>query len=61
MSTKLSFNDKLYRWLQEEFYYSNHSKYRHLFKEWIKNITQSQIDGFRKQMFNKENNILCLI
>lgn len=22
-----------------------------------RNITQSQIDGFRRQMFNKENNI----
>lgn len=26
--------------------------------EWVRNITQSQIDGFRRQMFNKENNIL---
>lgn len=51
-------NNKLYEWLHKEFYYSNHPKYRHLFEEWVRNITQSQIDGFRRQMFNKENNIL---
>ena len=50
-------NDKLYEWLRKEFYYSNHPKYRHLFEEWVRNITQSQIDGFRRQMINKENNI----
>lgn len=51
-------NNELYEWLRKEFYYSNHAKYRHLFEEWVRNITQSQIDGFRRQMFNKENNIL---
>lgn len=50
--------DKLYEWLRREFYSSNHSKYRHLFEEWVKNVTQSQIDGFEKQMFNKENHVL---
>lgn len=50
--------DKLYEWLRKEFYKSNHPKYRHLFKEWIDNITQSQIDGFNKQMYNQENNVL---
>ena len=49
---------KLYEQLRKEFYYSNHAKYRHLFEEWVKNITSSQIDGFSKQMYNKENNIL---
>ena len=51
-------NDKLYEWLRREFYHSNHAKYRHLFEEWVKNITQSQTDGFEKQMFNKENHVL---
>lgn len=51
-------NDKLYEWLRKEFYKSNHPKYRYLFEEWIKNITQSQIDGFSKQMYNQDNNIL---
>lgn len=51
--------DKLYEWLRREFYSSNYNKYRHLFEEWVKkNITQSQIDGFEKQMFNKENHVL---
>lgn len=50
--------DKLYEWLRREFYQSNHSKYRHLFEEWVKNITDSQIQGFLKQMHNKENNVL---
>lgn len=48
---------KLYEWLRSEFHKSNHSKYKHLFHIWVNNITQSQIDGFSKQMYNKENNI----
>lgn len=49
---------KLYEWLRSEFYKSNHAKYRHLFEIWVSNITQAQIDGFSKQMDNKENKIL---
>lgn len=49
---------ELYNWLQREFYFCNHSKYRHLFETWVSNITQAQIDGFSKQMYNKENHIL---
>lgn len=48
----------LYEWLRREFYSSNHPKYRHLFNEWIKNITPEQIVGFEKQMYNKTHNIL---
>lgn len=51
-------NQKLYDWLRIEFYRSNHAKYKHLFDEWVSNLTQSQIDGFSKQMYNKENNVL---
>lgn len=51
-------NNKLYEWLRKEFYRSNHAKYRHLFEEWVRNITTSQIEGFNKQMYNKKNNIL---
>ena len=51
-------NQKLLEWLRREFYQSNHSKYRHLFEQWVANITQAQIDGFSKQMYNKENNVL---
>ena len=28
------------------------------FETWVSNITQAQIDGFSKQMDNKENKIL---
>lgn len=50
--------DKLYEWLRREFYFSNHNKY--LFEEWVSNITSSQIEGFSKQMYNRENNVLGL-
>lgn len=50
--------DKLYEWLRREFYFSNHNKYKHLFEEWVSNITPSQIEGFSRQMYNKEDNIL---
>ena len=49
---------KLYEWLRRGFYSNNHAKYRHLFEIWVSNITQAQIDGFSKQMYNKENKIL---
>ena len=51
---------KLYNWLQRDFYHCNHSKYHHLFETWISNITQDQIDGFNKQMYNKENHVLWI-
>lgn len=54
----LRIESSLYEWLRIEFYRSNHPKYRHLFETWIENITQDQIDGFSKQKYNKENNIL---
>ena len=54
----LRIGSSLYEWLRREFYSSNHPKYRHLFEAWIENITQDQIEGFSKQKYNKENNIL---
>lgn len=51
---------ELYNWLQGEFYLCNYSRYRHLFDKWIGNITQDQIDGFSKQMYNKENHVLWI-
>ena len=47
----------LYNWLQKEFYSCNVPKYHYLFTTWISNITTSQINGFSKQMYNKENKI----
>ncbi|MCM1220796.1 MAG: hypothetical protein NC548_40525 [Lachnospiraceae bacterium] len=38
--------------------YYTHPKYKHLFDEWWKNITPSQIEGFSRQMFNLEHGIL---
>lgn len=58
--TSIKMNDKLYEWLRREFYFSNHNKYKYLFEEWVRNITPSQIEGFSKQMYNKENNVLDL-
>lgn len=46
----MKISEELYNWLEKEFYRCNHSKYRKYFKEWIENITDSQIDGFYKQM-----------
>ena len=51
-------DQELYNWLQNAFYRDNHSKYKHHFDEWIKNITYEQIAGFAKQMYNDKNNVL---
>lgn len=56
MKTKLT--TKLKEWLRYQWKISNHSKYQHYFEEWLSNITQSQIKGFEKQMFNLENHVL---
>lgn len=39
----------LYAWLEERWKYDNHPKYQHYFKQWVSNITKSQIEGFSKQ------------
>ena len=46
--------DKLYNWLQQHFIRDNHSKYKHLFTIWIKNITPNQIAGFEQDMHLEE-------
>ena len=46
-------SDELYTWLEKEFKYSNHKKYHKYFNEWVKNITNSQIDGFNRQMIGQ--------
>ena len=43
-------NGKLYNWLQKQFYWSNHTKYRKYFEIWVNNFTQAQITGFTHQM-----------
>ena len=59
MTQLISLSD-LYNWLQYHFYRDNHPKYKHLFNEWIENITQGQVDGFSKQMYNEINKTLIL-
>lgn len=49
---------KLHDWMQYEWKISTHPKYRHLFEEWWKNITPSQIYYFSKQMYNLEHCVL---
>jgi len=41
-------NDILYIWLEDQWKISNHAKYQKYFKEWVVNITESQIRGFEK-------------
>lgn len=49
---------KLTEWLRHQWRISNHSKYQHLFEVWLSGITEGQINGFEKQMFNLENHVL---
>ncbi len=48
---------ELYEWLEYRFYRDNHLKYRKYFKEWVTNLTQNQIDGFRRQMQTDLSNL----
>jgi hypothetical protein len=43
-------NEELYNWLEKMFMFSNIPKYRKYFKEWIDNITEDQVIGFRRMM-----------
>lgn len=51
-------NKELKDWMEYEWRYSTHPKYRHLFEEWWKNITTSQIEGFKKQMYNLKHGLV---
>ena len=42
----------LYNWLEKQFYHDNHKSYHKYLKEWIDNITDSQIQYFEKQRIN---------
>lgn len=43
---------ELMDWLRDQWRLSNINKYRHLFDEWVKNITPEQISGFRHNMMS---------
>ena len=45
-------------WLEKRWRFDNHRKYHGYFQEWLQNITPGQIQGFSKQMYNDENNVL---
>lgn len=42
-------NKDLYNWLEKEWRFNDHVKYRKYFIQWIKNLTKDQIIGFSKQ------------
>jgi hypothetical protein len=46
---KFDMTDQLYKWLEERWKKDNHTKYHHLFSEWIANITEAQILGYSLQ------------
>jgi hypothetical protein len=51
-------NTNFENWIRFRFYKDNHPKYHKYFDEWFSNITESQIQGFNKQMYNDINGIL---
>jgi hypothetical protein len=46
-------NDKVYRYLEEEWEKCNSKKYQKYFKEWIGNITENQIYYYNKLWVRK--------
>ena len=54
----LIMEDKLFEWLKFRFIRDNHKRYHKYFDEWISNITQSQIEGFKKCMFYDTEKVL---
>jgi hypothetical protein len=46
----------IYEYLRRRFYQNNHAKYRKYFKEWVINLTESQIYYFKIEMENILNN-----
>lgn len=51
-------DNELYEWLHERWHRDNIPKYQHYFEPWVSNITDSQIEYFRKQMENIKNGSL---
>ena len=49
----IDISNELYKWLQQEFYRSNHRKYHKYFEEWVDNVTYNQISGFNNQMIGQ--------
>lgn len=51
---------ELFEWLKFRFYRDNHVKYRKYFDEWVENLTQYQIEGFKKCMFYDKERVLSV-
>lgn len=49
---------KLKEWLRYQWRTSNLPKYQHYFDGWVDGLTDDQIQGFEKQMYMCENNVL---
>lgn len=43
-------NEQVYNWLKYWWFKSNISKYHKYFKEWVDNLTPTQIEGFEHNM-----------
>lgn len=39
--------DKLYQYLKEHWKRNNHKKYQKYFEQWVNNLTEAQIIGFK--------------
>ena len=46
----MTMNNELYQYLDDRWKEMNHKKYYKYFKEWVKNITDTQIYYFKKEM-----------
>ena len=47
-------NEKLYKYLQIEWRWNNHPRYQHYFKEWVDNLTDTQILYYKKLWLKDE-------
>ena len=50
--------EELKEWMRNEWNYSSHVKYRHLFDVWWENALDYQLDYFKKQMYNLKHGII---
>lgn len=45
--------EELYSYLEKEWRQNNVPKYQHYFKEWISNLTETQISQYKKLWYGK--------
>jgi hypothetical protein len=49
---------ELEEWLRYHWRRDNHPKYQRYFDEWMANLLPTQIEYFKKQMYNEKNGVL---